>query len=132
MVCNHLILKWFYYVFQTVSPYQPILFLFMLEINLSNFANTKETVNPQRIIIMIYIIIILNYKIDKRYNCIQLIIIMEFVLKKGKVFNYKKEREKKNKLNSHVRELRVHSLSIAPPDCCSRLRALLGGQDWQI
>lgn len=104
----------------------------MLEINLSNFANTKETVNPQRIIIMIYIIIILNYKIDKRYNCIQLIIIMEFVLKKGKVFNYKKEREKKNKLNSHVHELRVHSLSIAPPDCCSRLRALLGGQDWQI
>lgn len=96
------------------------------------FCKYKRTVNPQRIIIMIYIIIILNYKIDKRYNCIQLIIIMEFVLKKGKVFNYKKEREKKNKLNSHVHELRVHSLSIAPPDCCSRLRALLGGQDWHI
>lgn len=57
---------------------------------------------------------------------------MQFVLKKGKVFDYKKKERKKNNPNSHVRELRVHFLSIAPPDCCNRLRALLGGQDWQI
>lgn len=58
---------------------------------------------------------------------------MQFVLRiEKKSFQLPKKREKKSKLNSHVRELRVHSLTIVPSDFCSRLRAILGRRDWEI
>lgn len=58
---------------------------------------------------------------------------MQFVLRIEKKFSITEKKErKKSKLNSHVRELRVNSLTIVPSDFCSRLRAILGRRDWQI
>lgn len=58
---------------------------------------------------------------------------MQFVLRiEKKKFSITEKKRKKSKLNSHVRELRVHSLTIVPSDFCSRLRAILGRRDWQI